>query len=67
MNDIFISYARKDRDRVQPLADALEQRGWSVWWDPEISPGKEFDDAIDDELQAAASVLGEADDQRGDE
>jgi len=36
---------------------AIEAKGWSVWWDPEISPGREFDDEIDTELQAAKAVL----------
>ena len=57
MADVFVSYARSDKARVAPLVAALESKGWSVWWDPEISPGKEFDDEIDGELQAAASVL----------
>ncbi|MGH8126343.1 MAG: TIR domain-containing protein, partial [Rhodanobacteraceae bacterium] len=57
MADVFISYARADKARVAPLVAAIEAKGWTVWWDPEISPGKEFDDEIDDELQAAAAVL----------
>ncbi|MDE2272961.1 MAG: TIR domain-containing protein, partial [Gammaproteobacteria bacterium] len=57
MADVFVSYARTDKARVAPLVAALEAKGWSVWWDPEISPGKEFDDEIDGELQAAAAVL----------
>ena len=57
MADVFISYARADKARVAPLGAAIEAKGWSVWWDPEISPGKEFDDEIDVELQAAKSVL----------
>jgi len=57
MADVFISYARADKARVAPLVAAIEAKGWSVWWDPEISPGKEFDDEIDVELQAAKSVL----------
>src|SRR5574340_1799551 len=57
MADVFVSYARSDKSRVAPLVAALEAKGWSVWWDPEISPGKEFDDEIDGELQAAAAVL----------
>ena len=28
-----------------------------MWWDPEIAPGREFDDEIDGELQAAKAVL----------
>ncbi|HJR11548.1 MAG TPA: TIR domain-containing protein [Rhodanobacteraceae bacterium] len=57
MADVFISYARADKSRVAPLVAAIEAKGWSVWWDPEMSPGQEFDDEIDVELQAAKSVL----------
>ncbi|MGH8279347.1 MAG: TIR domain-containing protein [Gammaproteobacteria bacterium] len=57
MADVFISYARADKARVAPLVAAIEAKGWSVWWDPEMSPGREFDDEIDGELQAAAAVL----------
>jgi adenylate cyclase len=57
MADVFVSYARADKARVAPLVAAIEGKGWSVWWDPEISPGKEFDDEIDTELQAAKAVL----------
>jgi adenylate cyclase len=57
MADVFISYARADKARVAPLVAAIEAKGWSVWWDPEISPGQEFDDEIDVELQAAKAVL----------
>ena len=49
--------SRADKARVAPLVAAIEAKGWSVWWDPEISPGREFDDEIDVELQAAKSVL----------
>ncbi|MDE2235647.1 MAG: TIR domain-containing protein [Gammaproteobacteria bacterium] len=57
MADVFVSYARTDKARVAPLVAVLEAKGWSVWWDPEISPGQEFDDQIDTELVAAKSVL----------
>jgi adenylate cyclase len=57
MADVFISYARVDKARVAPLVKAIEAKGWSVWWDPDISPGREFDDEIDAELQAAKAVL----------
>ena len=57
MADVFVSYARTDKARVAPLVAAIEAKGWSVWWDPEITPGQEFDDQIDTELVAAKSVL----------
>ena len=57
MADVFVSYARADKARVAPLVAAIEAKGWSVWWDPEISPGQEFDDQIDAEIDAAKAVL----------
>ena len=40
--DIFISYARGDRERIADLSAALEQHGWSVWWDRHIDGGSAF-------------------------
>ena len=57
MADVFVSYARNDKARVAPLVAAIEAQGWAVWWDPEITPGQEFDSQIDAELQAATAVL----------
>ncbi len=57
MADVFVSYARSDKARVAPLVAAIEAKGWSVWWDPEIDAGQQFDDQIDAELQAAHAVL----------
>jgi adenylate cyclase len=57
MADVFISYARSDKARVAPLVAAIEARGWSVWWDPEIAPGQEFDRQIATELGNAAAVV----------
>ena len=57
MADVFISYCRRDKARVQPLVAAIEGMGWSVWWDPAIAPGQDFDRQIDAELKHAAAVL----------
>ena len=57
MADVFVSYARNDKARVAPLVAAIEAKGWSVWWDPEITPGQEFDDQIEAEIAAALAVL----------
>ncbi len=57
MADIFISYARRDRQRVAPLVAAIEAEGWTVWWDPDIAAGQEFDRRIAEELKSAAAVL----------
>jgi len=55
--DIFVSYSRQDKARVAPLVAALEGAGWSVWWDPEIVPGEEFDTLISRELGQARTVV----------
>ena len=57
MADVFVSYARHDKARVAPLVAAIEASGWSVWWDPEICPGQEFDRQIVAELKIASAVL----------
>ncbi len=57
MADVFVSYARGDKARVAPLVAAIEAKGWSVWWDPEIAAGQQFDDQIEAEMNAAKSVL----------
>jgi adenylate cyclase len=57
MADVFISYARSDKERVAPLVAAIEAKGWSVWWDPEIAAGQQFDDQIEAEINAAKAVL----------
>jgi TolB-like protein/tetratricopeptide (TPR) repeat protein len=57
MADVFVSYARSDKPRVAPLVAALEAQGWSVWWDPAITPGQEFDRQIAAELATASAVL----------
>ncbi|MHA7871259.1 MAG: TIR domain-containing protein [Hyphococcus sp.] len=57
MADIFISYARADRQRIEKLAAALEAEGYSVWWDREIAGGAEFSAVIEQELAAAKTVI----------
>jgi len=57
MADVFVSYARSDKALVAPLVAAIEAQAWSVWWDPEIDAGQQFDDQIEAELKAAKAVL----------
>lgn len=56
-SDIFISYAREDRDRVQPIAEALAQRGYGVWWDKGLRSGEDYRDRIEEMLQTAGCVV----------
>jgi TIR domain len=57
MTDVFISYARADRNRVRLIAHALTAEGFSVWWDPEIKPGAQWNAAIRKALENAACVV----------
>ena len=57
MADVFISYAREDRDRARELAVQLEGRGWTVWWDRKLVAGQNFDEVLTGELKAARSVV----------
>jgi TIR domain len=63
LSDVFISYAREDRERAHALAQALESRGLTVWWDRVIPAGRQFDEVIEQELDASrcAVVLWSAD------
>ena len=57
MSDIFISYAREDRKKIEALAKEFENNGWSVWWDRKIPPGKTFSQVIVEELADARCVV----------
>ncbi|MDQ3115900.1 MAG: toll/interleukin-1 receptor domain-containing protein [Verrucomicrobiota bacterium] len=48
MSDIFISYAREDREKAQAIAAVFQEQGWSVWWDRSIPPGRTFDQVIEE-------------------
>jgi WD40 repeat protein len=58
VHDVFISYARDDRARVERLADAfVAARGWSVWWDSELQAGEPFPRRIQEALADSRCVV----------
>jgi hypothetical protein len=57
MPDIFISYAHEDEGRIQPLARALEDHGWSVFWDRRIPAGGTWQSHIGKALSDAKCVI----------
>ncbi len=57
MADIFISYAREDEERIQPLVQALEEQGWSVFWDRHIPAGQTWRSFIAKALRNAKCVI----------
>jgi len=57
MADIFLSYAREDKEAAQRLADALSSSGYDVWWDPDIPAGPSFTQVIEEALASAKCVV----------
>jgi len=42
MADIFLSYAREDRDRAGIIARLVASGGWTVFWDANIKAKAEW-------------------------
>jgi TIR domain len=57
MSDIFVSYASEDRDRVSLLVQALEKKGWKIFWDTTIPGGTRWRQTIEAEIQGCRCVL----------
>jgi TIR domain/FHA domain len=57
MADIFVSYKREDRPRVEPIVALLEAKGWTVWYDRRLIGGESWNAAIRRELRAARCVV----------
>ena len=57
MADIFVSYARSSRPRVAEISGALEQSGYSLWWDRQLSSGADYGMLIEREIAAATCVV----------
>jgi hypothetical protein len=57
LGKIFVSYTHEHRARAKVLADGLSARGWSVWWDRTIPPGRTFDEVIEEALDDAQCVV----------
>jgi hypothetical protein len=58
MADIFVSYAREDRDRARLLAETLSaQGGWSIFWDRHIPHGHDFVEYLQAQLDQARCVI----------
>jgi hypothetical protein len=55
--DVFLSYAREDEARAGELATALDQHGFSVFWDREVPPGQTWQSYIGQALVGARCVV----------
>ncbi len=54
---VFMSYASADRPRVERLVSALAARGYSVWWDRDISGGAAYARIIEQALKDCDVVI----------
>jgi predicted ATPase len=57
MSEVFVSYSSQDRARVKPLVEAIERRGWAVWWDRKIDAGATFDREIETAIDEARCIV----------
>jgi hypothetical protein len=57
MADVFVSYSRVNRDRITGVSDALEESGYSVWWDRALAPGDDYALLIEQQIDAAPCVV----------
>ena len=57
MTEIFISYAREDRHLAEALANELEARGTSVWWDAELVGSDDYQEVILTALSKAKAAI----------
>jgi tetratricopeptide (TPR) repeat protein len=55
--DVFLSYASQDRSRVAPIVEAIERRGWTVWWDRRIDAGAAYDREIETALDESQCIV----------
>ncbi len=57
MADVFISYARADRARVEPVNQALREIDLDVWIDARLTPGEPFETEIRREAAIARAMI----------
>ena len=57
MQNVFISYSHKDKERVADLVRGLKGSRIGVWWDEDLPQGKTWDDQIESALQSARFIL----------
>ncbi|MGB6229712.1 MAG: toll/interleukin-1 receptor domain-containing protein, partial [Litorimonas sp.] len=54
---VFFSYSRKDRDRALPIIRAIEDAGYSVWWDGMLEGGTRYLETTEQALESAQAVV----------
>src|SRR5215510_8557441 len=55
---VFLSYARKDLERIEPILKAFEARGWGMWVDRiQLRTGDEWQEKIPRAIANAYCVV----------
>jgi len=57
MADVFLSYGRSTRPRVEQISDAMEAGGYSLWWDKALNASDDYAMVIEEQIDAARCVV----------
>ena len=57
MAEVFISYAKADRNLAQQLAANLEAKGRTTWWDTGVDAPRGTREAFERELESAQKII----------
>lgn len=57
MADLFISYCRRNLERVTEVVRGFEASGLALWWDARLLPGEAYAQRIEQELDGAKCVV----------
>ena len=57
MSDIFVSYAREDREVASRLSARLKSEGWTVFWDSDLRTGDDWRKLVENEVKTACCVV----------
>lgn len=57
LSDVFISYKREEKPYVEGIARTLRDLKLDVWFDAKLTPGQDFDEEINREVNSARTVL----------
>lgn len=56
-NNIFISYAHNDKERILPVIEELQRQNFCLWYDEGIDPGTEWDDNIAEHVEKCTIMV----------
>ena len=57
MQQVFISYSKRDTNLAQQIHTDLEQAGFNVWSDADLKPGDDWESQIDSALRASSHCV----------